>query len=108
MLLILLLILLLLLTSLTPTCIVRLQFLTQEALVSSPLLTCMSKRESEKSREKVKERRERKSENKSERASKKELITWKVLNENELHYSVLKNSCYQLLDSENKIYWITW
>jgi len=27
------------------------------------------------------------------------LIIWKVLNENKLHYRVLKSSCYQLLDS---------
>jgi len=26
-------------------------------------------------------------------------FTRKILNENELHYSVLKSSCYQLLDS---------
>jgi len=27
-----------------------------------------------------------------------EYHNWKVHNENELHYSVLKSSCYQLLD----------
>jgi len=32
------------------------------------------------------------------------LITQKVLNENEFHYSVLKSSCYQLLYSGNQKY----